>query len=58
MSRSTWPFCDGDRANVVVPDVVAFKERSKPVRYNGLANVVLLKTGDIWKIVAFTWTTK
>jgi hypothetical protein len=49
---------DGDRANVVVPVVVDIKERSKPVRYNGLANVVLLKTGDIWKIVAFTWTTK
>ena len=38
--------------------VVDCKERSKPVRYNGLANVVLLKTGDISKIVAFTWTTK
>jgi len=29
------------------------KERGKPNRYDGLANVVLLKTADVWKIAAF-----
>ena len=47
-----------DRANVIVPVVLDLKERDKPNRYDGLANVVLLKTGDAWKIAAFTWTTK
>jgi ketosteroid isomerase-like protein len=48
----------GDRANVIVPVVLDLKERGKPNRYDGLANVVLLKTADVWKIAAFTWTTK
>jgi hypothetical protein len=34
------------------------KERGKPNRYDGLANGVLLKAADVWKIAAFTWTTK
>jgi hypothetical protein len=41
-----------------VPAVLDLKERGKPNRYDGLANVVLLKTADVWKIAAFTWTTK
>ena len=40
----------GDRANVIVPVVLDLKERGKPNRYDGLANVVLLKTADVWKI--------
>jgi hypothetical protein len=48
----------GDRANVIVAVVLDLKERGKPNRYDGLANVVLLKTADVWKIAAFTWTTK
>jgi hypothetical protein len=47
---------DGDHGNVIVPLVLDFKEGGKPVRANGLANVVLLKNRDTWKISAFTFT--
>ena len=47
---------DGDHGNVIVPLILDFKEEGKPVRANGLANVVLLKHGDAWKITAFTFT--
>lgn len=47
---------DGDNGNVVVPLVLDFKEGGKPVRANGLANVVLLKNRETWKISAFTFT--
>jgi hypothetical protein len=49
---------DGDHGNVIVPVVVDFKERGKPLRDDGLANVVLLKNRDTWKITAFTFTLK
>lgn len=47
---------DGDHGNVIVPLVLNFKERGKPLRANGLANVVLLKNRETWKISAFTFT--
>ena len=47
---------DGDRGNVIVPLVLDFKEGGKPLRANGLANVVLLKNRETWKISAFTFT--
>jgi ketosteroid isomerase-like protein len=47
---------DGDHGNVIVPLVLNFKEGGKPVRAKGVANVVLLKTGESWKISAFTFT--
>ena len=47
---------DGDHGNVIVPLVLDFKEGGKPVRANGLANVVLLKNRETWKISAFTFT--
>jgi hypothetical protein len=48
----------GDRANVIVPVALDLKEAGKPGHYDGLTNVVLSKTGDVWRIEAFTWTTK
>ncbi len=36
-----------------MPVVLDLKERGTPNRYDGLANVVLLKTADVWKIAAF-----
>jgi hypothetical protein len=36
----------GDRANVIVPVVLDLKERGKPNRYDGFANVVLLREND------------
>jgi hypothetical protein len=45
-----------DRGNVIVPLVLDFKEGGKPVRANGLANVVLVKNRETWKILAFTFT--
>jgi hypothetical protein len=47
---------DGDHGNVIVPLVLDFKEGGKRVRANGLANVVLLKNRETWKISAFTFT--
>jgi hypothetical protein len=47
---------DGDRGNVIVPLVLHYKEAGKPLRAHGLANVVLLKNGETWKISAFTFT--
>ena len=47
---------DGDHGNVIVPLVLDFKEGGKTVRANGLANAVLLKNPDTWKISAFTFT--
>jgi hypothetical protein len=47
---------DGDHSNVIVPLVLDFKEEGKPVRAKGLANVVLLKDHETWKILAFTFT--
>jgi len=47
---------NGDRGNVIVPLVLDFKEGGKPVRANGLANVVLVKNRETWKILAFTFT--
>jgi len=48
---------DGDHGNVIVPLVLDFKEGGKPVRANGLANLVLLKNDQTtWKISAFTFT--
>jgi hypothetical protein len=47
---------DGDRGNVIVPLVLDFKEGGKPLRAKGLANVVLLKNRETWKISAFTFT--
>ena len=47
---------DGDHGDVIVPVVLDFKEGGKPLRADGLANVVLLKNRDIWKISAFTFT--
>jgi hypothetical protein len=47
---------DGDHGNVIVPLVLDFKEGGKPLRANGLANVVLLKNRETWKIPAFTFT--
>jgi hypothetical protein len=46
---------DGDHGNVI-PLVLDFKEGGKPLRANGLANVVLLKNRETWKISAFTFT--
>jgi len=48
----------GDRANVIVPVALDLKHSGKPERFDGLVNVVLQKTHDVWKIAAFTWTTK
>jgi ketosteroid isomerase-like protein len=47
---------DGDHGNVIVPLVLDFKEGGKPLQAKGLANVVLLKNRDTWKISAFTFT--
>lgn len=47
---------DGDHGNVIVPLVLDFKEGGKPPRANGLANVILLKNRETWKISAFTFT--
>jgi hypothetical protein len=47
---------DGDHGNVIVPLVLDFKEEGKPLRANGLANVVLLRNRGAWKILAFTFT--
>ena len=47
---------DGDHGNVIVPLVLDYKEGGKPVRAKGLANVVLLKNHETWKILAFTFT--
>jgi len=47
---------DGDHGNVIMPLTLDYKERGKPVRANGLANVVLLKNHETWKILAFTFT--
>lgn len=49
---------EGERANVVVPVVLNLKHNGKPDRFYGLVNVVLEKTGNSWKIIALTWTTK
>jgi len=47
---------DGDHGNVIVPLLLNFKEGGKAVRAKGLANVVLLKNHETWKISAFTFT--
>jgi hypothetical protein len=47
---------DGNHGNVIVPLVLDFKEEDKPLKANGLANVVLLKNRETWKITAFTFT--
>jgi len=47
---------DRDHGNVIVPLVLDFKEGGKPVRADGLANVVLVKNHETWKISAFTFT--
>jgi hypothetical protein len=47
---------DGDHGNVIAPLVLDFKKGGKPVRTNGLVNVVLLKSRETWKISAFTFT--
>jgi hypothetical protein len=44
------------RNNRIVPLVLDFREGGKPLRTNGLANVVLLKNRETWKITAFTLT--
>jgi hypothetical protein len=49
---------DGDHGNVIVPVVLDLKESGKPLNYDGLVNVVLLKNRGTWKITAFTWTQK
>jgi hypothetical protein len=47
---------DGDHGNVIVPLVLDFKEGGKPLRAAGLANVVLVRNRETWKISAFTFT--
>jgi hypothetical protein len=47
---------DGNHGNVIVPLVLDFREGGKPLRANGLVNVVLLKNRETWKISAFTFT--
>lgn len=47
---------DGDHGNVIVPLVLDYKEGGKPMHANGLANVVLVKNRETWKISAFTFT--
>src|ERR1700757_4506365 len=49
---------DADHANVIVPLVLDLKHGGKPERIDGLVNVVLQKSHDVWKIAALTWTTK
>lgn len=47
---------NGDHRNAIVPLVLDFKEGGKPLRANGLANVVLLKNRETWKFSAFIFT--
>ncbi len=47
---------EGDHGNVIVPLALDYKEGGKPVHATGLANVVLLKNQETWKILAFTFT--
>jgi hypothetical protein len=46
----------GTRANVVVPVVLDLKHGGKPERFEGLVNVVLMKTHNGWGIAALTFT--
>lgn len=49
---------EGDRAYAVIPALLTFKEKGKPVKEPGIFTFALQKLGADWKIAAWSWTTK